>query len=441
MVLEAPYSYSYPTHKTGTAQDLMSVLTRSYEGYLARARISLPTKNESLRVLVEPPFILFGLAFSAFLEMLPAEWVLDGHARLFEALASPHRYRFDAADPKLEASRRLAEKVAAESGQAPALLSLISHPPVLGDMAHLNFCLVRHACLALREVRGQACRPRLLVATDLFALDTIPLYQEGIYAGFMGGYHLGFDRLALSRNALSRRLLRKSSWDRTPQRLLSLLARGEEAGLVLAGGVPSTTRILYAVREWLGRQSRRSSLRARPAEVLKRLRKDEEFARFEKVAPLGPRLAKSAWRMAEAWAMSALAGVFTGLPEEESGADSGKITVGAQVVLSRCLTALGLSEAQCRGALDELPGELSRETPYRARFFRILAGRVLAAGRPVVFVPVAHRVSPRWGIETRDAWAWAGGTAREVRAYLPGGEAWRGSPDDFAALFGRENFA
>jgi hypothetical protein len=133
--------------------------------------------------------------------------------------------------------------------------------------------------------------------------------------------------------------------------------------------------------------------------------------------------------------MSALAGVFTGLPDEDSGAESGKMTEGAKAVLARCLAALGLNEDSTAAALAELPEELVRETPYRARFFRILAGRVLKAGRPIVFVPIAHRISPRWGIETRAAWAWAGGSAQKVRAYLPGGQAWQGSPDDFAALF------
>ena len=441
MVLEAPYSYSYPTHKTGTAQDLMSVLTRSYEGYLARQRISLPSKSERLRIFVEPPFILFGLAVSRLLECLPADWVMDGHARLFEALSSPHRYPFHERDPALEQARALCERVTVETGCRPALLALISHPPVLGDLAHLNFSLVRHASLALRGVRASPCRPRLVAATDLFALDTIPLYQEGIYAGFMGGYHLGFDRLALSRNPVSRWLLRKSSWDRMPQRLLSLLSRGEEAGLVLAGGVPSTTRILYAVREWLGRHRRRSALRARPGEVLKRLRADEEFARFEKVAPLGPRLAKSAWRMAEAWAMSALAGVFTGADSEQAGADSGELTERARACLLRCLAAFGMTKHEGEKTLAELPEELSRETPYRARLFRILAGRVLKSGRPIVFLPVAHRVSPRLSLATRPSWAWTAGSADKIRALLPDGKQWHGSPEDFAALFGRENFA
>jgi hypothetical protein len=442
MVLESPYSYSYPTHKTGTAQDLMSVITRAYEIHLARSRTSLPAKSNWQRALIEPPFILFGLFASGLLSLLPAQWVLAGHAKLFETLASPHRYAFNAADPVLERARALSETVAAQAGQAPALLSLVSHAPVLGDLAHLNFSLVRHAMLALRAVRDRACRPRLLVAVDFFALDAIPLWQEGIYEGFMGHYHLGFDRMALSRGALARGLLAHAAWQRTPYRLLRSLEQGKEIGLVLAGGVPSTTRILYAAREWLSELRRRSPLRRRPAEVLQRLRAEAEFARFARVVPVGAKLSANAWRMAEAWAMASLAGVFgESQSAGQSGAEAGVLTEEARACFTRCLSAFGFSKLESEEAIEELPEELARETPYRARFFRVLASRVLKSGRPIVFIPIAHRLKPHLRIDVHEAWAWRGYSKGKVRAILPGGNAWEGSPEAFAELFGRANFA
>ena len=105
------------------------------------------------------------------------------HDRLFAALAAPHSYRFDREVPTVLRARALAARLEAETGKAPALLALISHPPVLGELAHMNLELVRHATLALRAVRGRPCRPRMVAATDAFALDSISIWEEGIYAG------------------------------------------------------------------------------------------------------------------------------------------------------------------------------------------------------------------------------------------------------------------
>jgi hypothetical protein len=439
-MLEGPYSYSYPTHKTGTAQDLMSVVTRAYEIHLERTKTVLPAKSDWQRTFLEPPFILLGLTVSKTLAVLPSETVKAFHSKLFDALASPHRYEFDAASQAVQSARKLCAQLEAETGKAPALLSLISHPPVLGDLAHLNFAWVRHAMLARREARGRPCRPRLLVATDFFALDSIPSFQEGIYAGFMGDYHLGFDRIIFSRKPLSRWLLAKTGWDRTPMRLLKILAEGREVGLVLAGGVPGTTRILYAVREWLGRQRLLSPLRANPAEISRRLKADESFRRFSAEAPLGARLSVNASRMAEAWAMSSLAGVFMGDDAAgKSGADSGTLTPAARDCALRCLSAFGLPASGNETALAELSAEIERETPYRARFFNILASRVLGKGRPVVFIPVAHRLKPKLAVSVGRAWAWKSGNAKSVSAVTPKG-VWEGSPAEFASVFGKENF-
>jgi hypothetical protein len=440
-MLDGPHSYSYPTHKTGTAQDLMSMVTRSYELHLARTGTVLPSKSDWERLVVEPPFILGGLSVAAALELAPAGRAMAFHNWLFNTLASPHRYEFDAAAPQIERARELARRLEAETGKAPALLALISHPPVLGDMAHLNFALVRHAMLAMGAIRGGPCKPRLLVATDFFALDTIPVFQEGLYAGFMGSYHLGFDRMSVSRKPLSRFLLRPSAWTNTPSRLLRLLADGREAGLVLAGGVPSTTRILYAVREWLGDVRRRSPMRARPAEVLRRLRADEEFSRFCAAAPLGDALSRSAWRLSEAWAMAALAGVFTGKTgSTPSGADTGELPDAARGCLLRCLDALGLDSGASGAELERLSNELRRETPFRARFFRALAARVLEKGRPAVLIPVAHSTAPSLGVHAGESWGWRSGARGEVKALAADGKDWSGSPAEFASLFGKENF-
>lgn len=434
-------SYAYPVWRTGTSQDLMAIVTKAYEVHLERTKTALPAKTDSRRNLLGPPFICAGFLVSWLAALAPADRVLEAHDALLRMLAKPRHYPFDEASPVLVRAVELARTIERDCGRSPALMALISHPPVMGELAHLNFELVRHATLALRRLRGAPCRPRLVVAVDPFALDTIPSHEEGLYAGCMGGYHLGLDRLAYCRGALGRWLLKKTSWDRMPWRMLGLLGRGGEAGLALSGGVPATSRALYAVREWVAWTRRSSPLLGKPGEVLARLRGVAEFVNFESSWPHGTAL-RSAWRLMEAWGMSALSGVFTeNGPAEVSCADSGKLSGEAKTVFSGILKAL--DSPRHKEALEDLAEELSRETPYRARLFRIFAGRLVKKGRPVVFLPVAHRLEGGLGIEVKDAWAWTGmaGGRLKVAVASETPSSWEGTVEDFARRFGQANFA
>lgn len=426
-------AYAYPTIKTGTSQDLLSVVTRAYEAHIERLQLALPIKPQSRRLWLEPPFVAAGALVAAVLELVPAETALGIMTKIYAGLSAPKSYPFDPKGPALTRSIELVRRVERQAGKPAALFALVSHPPVMGDLAHLNFELVRHAGLALRELRGKPCRPRLVAAVDPFALDTVSLPEEGVYAGFMGRYHLGFDRLALARPRGSRPLLRKARWDRMPWRLLNLLARGGEASMVLAGGVPSTTRTLYAAREWVSRLRRQSPLKDKPAEVLARLRQDEAFRRFEEEGPHGKALARSAWRLAEAWAMSALASVF-GF-SGDSCSDTGVVSQEARRALSGLAAAFGLSGEQTSAALAELEDELSRETPYRARFFAALAARA-ARRRPVVLVPVSHTLDPL-GVVVQDVWVWTSFKDGRLQAFTsrPKTPAFEGTPEEFARRF------
>lgn len=436
-------AYEYPTPKTGTSQDLLTVVTKAYERALVAENIALPSKTSGQRLLLEAPFVLLGKAVAGFVRLLPAEKAIALHEKLFASLSAPRSYPFDENAPQLVRARALAEKLEKETGKAPALVALISHPPVMGDMAHMNFELVRHATHALRLVRGRPCRPRLVAAVDPFALDTTPLWQEGLYAGFMGTYHLGLDRLTMSRPAVSRWLIRPTAWFRMAQRLLRLLREGGEAGLVLAGGVPSTTRTLYAAREWVAEARRGSALRVRPQEVLARLRKLDRFKAFEASGPHGERLRGSAWRLAEAYAMSLLAGVFVDSVEHgKSCADLGALDDKGRAELLAFLDALGVPDGQAAESLARLSEELCRETPFRRRFFRILAARV-ARKRPLVILPIAHRPGAAPGIDVKEAWAWRGYSNGLIDAMIAGPVAsdWHMRPQDFAVQFVRENFS
>jgi hypothetical protein len=433
--------FEYPTIRTGTSQDLLTVVTKAYERHLESEGIMLPVKSSGKRAILEAPFVLLGKAIAAAMRLLPAELALAAHDKLFAGLSAPHSYTFDPESPILFRARAEAERLYRVTGQKPALLALISHPPVMGEMAHMNFELVRHAVLALRQVRGAPCRPRLVAAIDLFALDTTALYEEGLYAGFMGTYHLGLDRLSLLRNRLSRFILPGTSWDRMAHRMLRLLQGGGEAGMVLAGGVPSTTRTLYAAKEWVGEALRQSPLRGDPAKVLARLRLLPNFALLESEGPHGP--AKSVWRLAEAYAMSFLAGVFVESVEAgKSCADLGLLDERGRGSMLAFLAALGLDDARAAESLARLSDELGRETPYRRRFFRILAGRI-ARRRPVVILPIVHRGGEHPGVDLKEAWGLSGYAKGMMSAMLAGPvpTEWRMRPQDLAVQFVRENFS
>lgn len=425
----------YPTIKTGTSQDLMSIVARAYERQLRREGSVLPRKTPVQRVFLEAPFNVLGAAIHAAASCLPSEWVMRFHDRLFSSLSSPRHYAFDARSGALLRARRLVEELERSSGGSVALVGVISHPPVSGDMAHMNFELVRHAMLGLRALRGGPCRPRLVVAVDLFALDTISIPAEGLYAGYMGLYHVGLDRLVLGRGTLSARLIAKTAWHRAAHRLLRELGRGAEVGIAIAGGVPSTARVLYGAREWMQDQRRHSPLRGSPAEVLRRLRSNPGYLRFEQDGPCGTRLRRNAWRMLEAWIMAGVAAEGQG----PSSAEEARLLPEAEGRARDCLEALALPPQQRALALEELAAVMRRETPERPRFFRALAGRVLRR-RAVVFLPIVHRGGSSPGVDIREAWSWRSGGPDSIEGSGPQGP-WSGTAASFAKDFIRGNFS
>jgi hypothetical protein len=418
-------TYAYPAPRTGTAQDLMRVITLAAERGLVESGAELPRKSEFARRWIEPFFRAVGVAISWLLEIVPADWTIAFHQRLFASLAAPYSYPFDPAAPALLRARALAAELRLRTGREPALLALISHPPVMGELAHMNLELVRHATLALRAVRGAPCRPRLVTAIDPFALDTLPISSEGLYAGFMGTFHLGIDRLAHGRGHPGTWLTPDAAWSAMSPRLFSKLGRGGEVGLVLSGGVPSTGRVLYGAREWTRSARRSGARRARPVEAEAALRADPAFAAFEKSALELPGRT-GAWRRFEMWLMAAAAGLIPGL--------------APRAAAESILGALDVPAAERPGLLADLEADLTRETPRRLRLFRLLAGRV-ARRRPLVLIPIVHSTEPL-GISVREAWSWEaapGGQVAATRADAPG-VARTMTPDAFADLFVEENF-
>jgi hypothetical protein len=436
--------YTYLPRPTGTAQDLTHIATLAGERAAAREGEALPAKASRARAFLEPPCNLGGRLIGALFELLPADLVLSIHDRIHRELAGGRVYAFDAAAPALARAAAEAEALEAETGTAPALFALVSHPPVLGELGHLNFELVRHSIRALRAVRGRPCRPRLVGAVDPFALDTVGLAAEGFYAGIAGRYHLGLDRLSFSRGRLSSRIVGEAAWPSLAWRLLRRLRAGGEVLMALAGGTPATARMLYTARGWIAAQRRASPLRGRPAEVLRRLRADAGFRRFESEGPLGTSLRRSAWRMLEAWVVSAAAGHPWGEPRSgPCAAEAGGLEPEVRADFGSALEALDLAPEQRSRAWAALEEEWPRQTPWRRRLFRFLAARVLGRGRPLLFVPVVHRGGERPGVAVREAWSWRALAGGRIRGRVLGEAArdWDGTADAFAEDFGRENYA
>ena len=324
-------------------------------------------------------------------------------------------------------ARALVADVEKRTGRAPAILALISHPPVLGELAHLNVSLVRHASLALRAARGRPCRPRLVVAIDPFALDTTQIAEEGVYAGYMGTFHVGIDRMALGGGRPGVALTPRAAWPTMALRFFGILAEGGEVGIMLGGGVPGTSRVLYGVREWARRARAISPLRVRPADVERALRADAAFARFLRAVEGSIFPPPRTWRLIDAWLMTAAAGL---LPEDN-----------VEAAAAAALSCLAVPESARAGLLADLAREFARETPRRARFFRVLAERV-ARRRPVVMIPVAHTSSPV-GIAAGEAWSWewAGRGRLNARKADAPGVCVETTPEAFADLFVEGNFA
>jgi hypothetical protein len=281
--------------------------------------------------------------------------------------------------------------------------------------------------LALRAVRARPCRPRLVAAIDPFALDTVSIPVEGLYAGLMGTFHVGIDRLALGRGHPGTALTPLAAWTAMPMRLLRSLSEGGEIGLVPAGGVPSTSRVLYGVRDWARIARGRSPLRGRPAEVERALRADPSFARFESaLARAGISAPPHPWRLIDAWLMMAAAGL---LPDENAEA--------AGIAVLGCLA---IPAAERPDLLAELARDLSRETPRRLRLFRLLAGRV-ARRRPLVMIPIVHAMDPlRIFIGEAWSWEWTGPGRVTARSAAAPEAALETTPEAFGRRFIEENF-
>lgn len=389
---------SRPDEATGTGEDILRLLVRAEARRYAREGVRLPPKGAWARFCLEFPLNFLGVGMARLARAIPPARLSALQDMLFGAIAGQARLPFDAADPCLDGAKRLLERAQARGTRPAAVLCLMSHPPVTPETLNLNVEMVRHALLALGGRLLPMSRPRILAAVDAFALDHLALIEEGVYAGFVGTYHVGLDRLSSGRRPLSRFLLGAASWPRVPWRLARLLRGGGGVAVVPAGGVPATARILYTVREYMARLRRGRETGMIPERALARLMlQDNGFGEFFRKGPVGENLRRNAWRMMEAWVAATMVGEWRAERRGEQGSappdfHSGRLSGEARDCLRSYARALGYGEAEFEASLRLFEPEFSRETPYRERFFSFLARRLVARGTPLLLLPLCHRL-------------------------------------------------
>lgn len=386
----------------GTSDDFVSLLMHAHSLLYQQKGTPLRIKSRFARRWIEPIGNLLGIGMTSLAWLLPPARVAKLQQKLFLALSKPRPFYFDIHSPHLRAAKKLLAHVAAKTGKTPATLCLFDHPPVDGELIKLNFELSHQAFAALHWLSHKPSRPKLVVATDSLALEHWSTFAEGVYAGFMGTYHLGFDRLGTHRRGLSRLLIGRTASRRMPFHISRILHRGLNIAMAHAGGVPSTARALYAAREYLHLLRQQRDRTISPATALTRLSQlSTDFAVFQHSKLVGSRLQNSAWRMMEGWIVALLTGLWQ-FGDTESGEaciHSGVLSSRAVAALTACAQALGVAPKAAEQSLLDFTAEFRRHVPQRRRLFRLLAKRVVAKGKPVLLMPLAtvEHKTVAWG--------------------------------------------
>ena len=180
----------------GTAEDLFALFVRADYGAVGAP----PLKGRLGRSLVEPFFQAVGRALAELGELLPDRVSLAVQDRLYRAAQGlGGEPGVDGDDPALRAAADLALEAERRTGKRAAFACLLAHAPVDSRWLHLNPLMFRTALRGLALARQGNCRPRLVNAVDAYALDMLPVFGEGLYAGYMTRAHLGFMRLTRAR--------------------------------------------------------------------------------------------------------------------------------------------------------------------------------------------------------------------------------------------------
>ncbi|PCI40111.1 MAG: hypothetical protein COB53_01910 [Elusimicrobia bacterium] len=380
----------------GSYEDMLALIAR--EEYPSRAG-EIPVKSTLARFFIEPVFQVLGILLGVFFRVLPASVSYKLETLLYDSLVGENPvYPFKDSRGTLAQARALRDAVQRATGKTPAILSLLAHAPVKKDLLYLMIELFRHSYWGMREMRGADCRPKLINAMDAFALDMLPVHEEGFYSGMMSTYHLGFDRMPSLRSGIGGFLLRHARWPRMAGRISRALGDGGDVIMVLAGGIETTARLNYALRERVGEWCRQSPRASDPGYVIDNAGSalSKWISRLTADNVIGQKFVKNRWRTIE---MSLLYSALADGGFKE--AKMGRLMPATRDAFNALGAALGYDSNAIASALRDLEAEFSRETSYRSRFFRFLANSVVRSGRPIILMPLTlgepGRVELRWG--------------------------------------------
>jgi len=332
----------------------------------------------SQRAWIEPFFNSLGIAFGQVMAMLP--WVLR---KPFDVWIC-RKMGGHSAEENPELATRITETVEMarglheKTGQWPALLILTSHPETEGPLQWLRFELLAQGIqIADAVVEAQPVlfrhHPQCFLAIDPYALDTVSVPVGAFYAGWMYRIYLAWDRQASTQSWIQRHLLlRGSGYPGVVWRLLRRLRHDIPVLMVFPGGLPQNARLLYAAREFI------HSLKP-------------------------PR-----WPYPKRVAQKKLMGILSEAVNGMLPIMEGKFPKETADRIRALLTELGLPPTQVEKDLQEFTEEFRSPIPNRERLMRLLLGRLVKKGKPVILLAVSHRndaphvrVAPPMGLHDR----------------------------------------
>ncbi|MBI4050910.1 MAG: hypothetical protein HY400_00230 [Elusimicrobia bacterium] len=306
-----------------------------------------------MRNIIEPLLNLAGYGMGWILDGFPVAWGFALQQRILKWLSGKTKYPMDSQwERRLHQAKFLKETMEKIFGRSPAVLCVISHPPVGREVDALNFKLMEIACAVVKEICPFESPIRQLVAIDPFALDAVSFFQEGLYAGVMRSLHLALDRQPWLRTSLQGRLFGSSAYGWFVHLLVRSLRRREAVVAALSGGVYENTRLLYTAREYFSALRRRAlkrgaSIRNLESKILALLAEGEDLER-------------------------------------------GEVSSEAESALKEHASQSGFEHAEMENLMHDFKEEFRRGVPWRRRFFEFLAGRVVQGGTPLLLVPLSH---------------------------------------------------
>ena len=259
------------------------------------------------------------------------------------------------------ASRQRSEAKKRASGLR--LLVLTSHPDTEGPHQWLRFELLRQG-LKVAGCRRGSCKskgawypahPRCFLAIDPYALDTVSGAVGGFYSAWMHRIYIAWDRQPSTQSWFQRHvLLRDSGYPRIAWRLLKYLREDTPILMALGGGLPYNARLLYTAREFV------------------------------------QRLPVDHWMIPKRVARIELMEILMKPQGDIWPAEKGEFPTATQDAVRQAMKTWGLGSEKIEPALRELIEEFKHPVPYRVRLFRVLMNRLVARGKPVLFVSIAH---------------------------------------------------